>query len=206
MFTRLETGAPRLTRITSSALDVLTTLAHPLAETGEYAVTVMQHDEHVASFDVLVAEECTAAQVNVDLAYLSLDRAPTLHLRPGGSIVSYVTKGAGGYAIRVRRLGDPDQHCSYDSRNLQTDDLFVATPLRAGRYELSDRQRRQGVTVQVAPNPPAHFRYAPPPPAQIRLTEHGFDRTAVEVGFSQGIAVRVEVPHACLVIAGPHDL
>ena len=127
------------TSLDSGSLTMLGAVIHNFSEPGQYLGTVLWRDEAVGSFHLTVDKECPEMQVNIDLA--TLHRAASERreserkrfvVKAGGYAIFHVSHGAGGYTVRVGKLGQEREAKLFDSHELNEGDLFAATLIRPG--------------------------------------------------------------------------
>ena len=72
-------------------------------------------------------------------------------VKTGGYIVFHLSNGAGGYAVELRKTGRESKgKIVFDSRKLNENDLFVATPLRPGTYDITNVETKKKAELVVA--------------------------------------------------------
>jgi len=188
----------------SGALSRLATIAHPVAESGLYRLTVIRDDQEVVEHIVSVDESSTASQLDIDLAALAPGGAARLSrpattggccgggtapgaLRPGGYLQLMVGSGTSEYAAVLRRVdlqGD-ERPEEFDSRKLMPGDLVAGVLLRPGLYSIEDVGA--GGTARV------HVRYPEPgerlTPSEPLTIEFSRRSRVVEADPAQGIVL-----------------
>jgi hypothetical protein len=139
------------TSLDSGSLTMLGAVIHNFPEAGEYFGTVFRGSQTVASFRLTVDKESPAMQVNIDLATLHLpppepcdckagphDQEHHFVVNPKGYAVFHVSRGAGGFAVRVGKVPGEYETKFFDSRELREGDLFAATLIRPGTYSVTN--------------------------------------------------------------------
>ena len=150
----------------SAELTMLTSAVHKIAESGSYDGTIHRGADVVGRFRLAVSdmppEKCVAEsanQVNIDLKSLDLPSADQIEsqskncfqVRTGGYIVFHISNGAGGYFVELKRTGsESGGKIVFDSRKLGEKDLFVATPLRPGKYSVTNIETKAKAELVVA--------------------------------------------------------
>lgn len=185
----------------SGALNVLGTVVHQFEDTGEYRIDLFREDRHVTHRYLVVDDEEPRTQVTLDAATLPevqdrdshersccCDDHDVLHLRENGQFVFDVSRGPGGFAVRVTEADDGDP--AFDSRELGEADHFAATLMRPGRYVARQLEGDAELAVTV-PYPTGEGRGVPEP-ERIGVTEDGFDASAVEVHTGQGLVFDID--------------
>jgi len=210
MKARINTYAFRQTRIESARLGVLGTVAHPIADEGEYVGTVRKGKRQVATFHLTVDSEVKQAQANVDLANLTPKGRHSKRLRPAsfsmtskGYLVLYVSEGAGGVYVVLDKLGaekrnEDTRRRAFDSRRLGREDVFIVSLLRPGRYEMTDQTSRSEGHVTVAYPKPQRQPYVPPEPEKVAVSEKGFRPAELELRAAQSIVFTIGAEEASL--------
>jgi len=185
----------------SGALNVLGTVVHQFEDTGEYRIDLFRGDRYVTHRYLVVDDEEPRTQVTLDAATLpevqdreSHERScccgdhDVFHLRENGHFVLDVSRGPGGFAVRVTAADDGDP--VFDSRELDENDHFAATLMRPGRYVARQREGDAELTVTV-PYPTGEGRGVPEP-ERIDVTEDGFEASDVEIRTGQGLVFDVD--------------
>ena len=72
-------------------------------------------------------------------------------VRTGGYILFHLTTGAGGYAVELKKTGSENGgKIVFDSRKLNENDNFIATPLRPGIYNITNVGTKAKAELVVA--------------------------------------------------------
>ena len=220
MKARINTYAFQQTTVDSASLGVLGTVAHPLTEPGDYEGTVFKNGFEMARFSLRVALDAGDTQVDIDLATLPSSRGRpepcgcdgkgssghSPALKPGGYLVLYASTGAGGFHVLLDKLsgekvkGDKPA-AVFDSRILNKGDLFIASLLRPGLYEMAELHSGAKGSIVVAYPQPGGKPYAPPPPATVRVSDKGFTPAKLDVAAAQGVVFTVESGGAAIRIS-----
>jgi hypothetical protein len=216
----------------SAALTQLGQIIHPFAHPGAYRGTVWLGEEPVADFRLRVNDD---AQAESDPVYVDLyglhrraltsradESADTLEIGAGGYACFYLSWGEGGYAVTVEGAARPEHkggavadrpaEGDFDSRRLGAGDIFVATPLRPGSYQLVNREGDSTCSVIVRyPDPRQQRDPTATRPGEVACRDGGFVPEALSLLPAQGIIVRLETPaHLRLALKhpdhGPEDL
>lgn len=206
MKTRINSYAISQTRIDSAQLGVLGTIAHPMTEDAEYRGTALQDGTPIATFRLAVDSEMQNQQVDIDLASLvgfrkHNDERYKEHTfsvtSKKGYVVFYVSQGPGNFQVVLDKVGDQKAQRVFDSRILKKGDLFIATLLRPGIYEMTESQSRGIGKIKVNyPPKPGPKPYSPAPPESVSITEGGFQPAEVTTGPAQGIVFTMQRPTA----------
>ena len=150
----------------SASLTMLTSVVHKTSESGIYDGTIQRGSDTVGRFRVAVSdsppEKCAVEsknQVNIDLKSLDLPVADHIEsqskncfqVRTGGYIVFHLSNGAGGYSVELRKTGTESKgKIIFDSKKLNDNDHFVATPLRPGTYKVINVETKTKAELIVA--------------------------------------------------------
>ncbi len=196
------------TTLDSGALTMLGVVIHNFPEPGEYRGTASRGERDVADFYLRVDKESDVMQVDIDLA--TLDRPATelcecksgLHERerhfvvnPKGYAVFYVSRGTGGYAVRVGRVEERSQTVVFDSREMKGGDLFAATLIRPGTYSVTNLSTgAKGEIVVSYPPQVGKERYRPPEPVEIECAGRELRPEKIKIQPAQGQIYRCQAP------------
>lgn len=188
------------TSLDSGSLTSLGAVIHNFPKPGEYLGTILQKEEDVGSFHLTVDEECPAMQVDIDLATLhqsapeccESELGKRFVVNPKGYAVFYVSRGPGGYAVRVGRLSGESEAELFDSRELKEGDLFAATLIRPGSYSVTNVNTKAKGEIVVGYPKIGKLSYHPPRPLSIESTKNELrlDKTRtdqVRIGAAQGL-------------------
>lgn len=150
----------------SASLTMLTSVVHKIAEPGIYDGAIQRWSDTAGRFRIAVSdlppERCAIesnSQVNIDLKSLDLPVANHIEsqvkncfqVKTGGYVVFHLSNGAGGYAVELRKTGRESKgKIVFDSRKLNENDLFVATPLRPGTYDITNVETKKKAELVVA--------------------------------------------------------
>ncbi len=150
----------------SASLTMLTSAIHKISELGVYDGIIQRGPDTVGRFRLAVSdfspEICVTEsknQVNIDLKSLDLPAADHIEsqskncfqVRIGGYVVFHLSNGAGGYAVELRKTGTESKgKIVFDSRKLNENDHFVATPLRPGTYQVINVETKAKAELVVA--------------------------------------------------------
>lgn len=204
------------TGVDSGALTMLGAVIHSFREAGEYQIVLMWNNETIRRFPLIVDDQSEAMQVDVDLAWLHRPVLEQVHegrymLKPGGHAVFHASRGAGGYAVIVVRLGEPQpgegghgrrpaaqpheaQPLPFDSRELRDGDMFAVTLLRPGMYTLTNAVNRAQGEIGVA-YPKARTQHDPAlEPISIECANKGFNPNRIQLQPGQGQVYRISTP------------
>ncbi len=194
------------TGVDSGSLTMLGAVIHRFPEVGEY-LGVAEREGKTRSFRLTVDEASAAMQVNVDLATLkpALARdseckcgdgeAEPIHryvVSPAGYVLFHVSRGPGGYAVRVGRLVEQDEPV-FDSAKLEGDDLFAVTLIRPGTYSVRNLITSASGEI-VVPYPEGGRAHRPSEPVEIECTENAIRPARIRIQAAQGQVYRFRTP------------
>jgi len=188
----------------SGALTMLGAIVHSFGEAGEYRGTVRRDQDAMATFYVTVDKACAVADAKIDLAKLAspanedggccrAENGPRFVVHPKGYAVFHVSGGPGGYAVNVRRADENPELKAYDSRVLQSGDIFAGVLMRPGRYTIRNELSDADAEVTVAYPVVGKVAYKPPPPQDVKCGETIAPRR-IELQPVQGLNFRVDAP------------
>ena len=194
--------------IDSGALTVACSVVHNFPEPGTYACAVVVGKKTEATFHVAVGDEYPATHVTVDLATAGRASAGEkceceggagadgrhFEVNTKGFAVFYVSRGAGGYAVRaVGKLRKNDKPLVFDSRELRAGDIFTISLLRPGSHALSNSTGAKGkITVLYPGAKKGRELYNRAPPVEVRCTTGEFNPKEIEAEVAQGQVYRIE--------------
>lgn len=207
----VNTYALRTERLESNRLGTLAMIAHPLAEDGAYAGTILHDQIEVGSFGVEVRYDHNAAQADFDLAQIATraaagERAPvTAKLKTGGYLMLFVSQGPGGYQVVMDRLAERDEPRGktrrvFDSAQLEKSDLFIVTLIRPGLWKMAEKSAGAEGTIRVAYPTPGKTQYRPGEPVHVKVAKGQFRPKDVKVGAAQGVVFEVGNEGTVLVV------
>lgn len=180
------------THADSGALTQLGVVIHRFDEPGTYQCRVFRADQLAGRCFVVVDPEVGTSDVTVDLAAVGDDGDQTYHVHPAGAVLFHVSQGSGGFHVVVSRPQENDEgfETVFDSRRLETDDVFVVRPVQPGRYTVSNADTSaEGELVVTPPKDGALFKPHTPISATIGAS---VDPERVETVAAQGVAYRVD--------------
>ena len=212
MAVRVNTHALQTSTIESARLGVLGMILHQMNEEGNYAGTVFRGGSEVASFHLAVDKKFTNTQVDVDLASRGKEECTCpetarpegrYELAPKGYLILYVSEGAGGFHVELKRLEAEAAAARsvFDSRTLGPTDQFVATILRPGSYEMVDELGKAKGRIVVAYPKLEKQPYRPAAPVQVSVTPDAFKPAEIALAAAQSIVFKVETAKAAIKIS-----
>ncbi len=186
----------------SGALGALGTVVHRFNEAGRYLATVLADGREVAEVEITVAEGGRPA-MQVDLAdaaeHRHVDKCCDKHeadLDVGGYGSFYVGSGNRRYAVVVRSTGK--RGVEFDSRRLQEGDLFAATVLRPGMYEITNEHGKGAMGLEVRYVRRGRTKYEPAKPLKVKIGET-FAQDILKAGPAQGLIFEATGPTRAIV-------
>jgi hypothetical protein len=194
------------TSVDSGSLTMLGALVHRFPEPGEY-LGVAERGGTARRFRLTVDEASPAMQLNIDLAELERAlsasdceckddeaRRARFVVNPNGYVVFHVSRGPGGYAVRVGRLVGEAEAPIFDSSELQPGDLFAVTLIRPGTYSVRNLTTEVKGEVAVAYPAPGKQPYRPSEPVSIECTERTLRPAKIKINAAQGQLYRLRTP------------
>ena len=192
----------------SGALTMLAAIAHRFGEPGDYLGVVMREDVEVGSFRLRSDESSPARQVDIDLAAFgpgpaqpdpdcdcqAEDPHRTFVVHPSGYAVFHVSRGPGGFRVRVGRPRQEEAEPEFDSACLEGEDMFMLTMIRPGTYSMQNSLTGARGEIVVPYPEPAKGPYRPPAPVEIGSSEKAFRPTRAKVQPAQGVVWRFKSP------------
>jgi hypothetical protein len=192
--------------VDSGALTMACSVVHNFSEPGTYAGSIIAGTRTSFTFHLLVDDKYPALQANIDLADTpgpaaegcdcKTERAggPHFEVNPKGFVVFYVSRGPGGFAVRVTgKLKTSDKPAVFDSRELTEGDIFAVSLLRPGTHTVMNSTGAKGKIVVGYPgSKKGRDLYNRAKPLEIRCTEKEFIPKEIEVEAAQGQVYRIE--------------
>jgi hypothetical protein len=177
----------------SGAITMLGPVVHQFAEPGSYQGEVLLGERAVGRFFLWVEDTCPAAQVNIDLSNLPAwaedccdDKASErFAVNTKGYAVFHVSSSRGGYAVVVRRTSGK-QDVVFDSRQLASGDIFAASVLRPGRYQVTNTLTGAKAALVVAYPKVGDKPRQQLEPVTIQCLENEFQPPAIRLESAQG--------------------
>lgn len=214
----INTHALSAERFDSARLTVLAMIAHPLSQTGTYSGTILAGEIEMGRFMIETRPEHPLTQINLDLAKTlprisASDRQPAAYkLKTGGYLMLLVSEGPGGFRVRLERAADEkkarDKSGSvFDSARLGKGDLFLVTPLRPGKWRMSEPGRGAEGTMTVAYPVLGKTPHRPDGPVRIKLADRAFEPAKVQIGPAQTVVFEIDAEPVSVVVtlSAPDD-
>jgi hypothetical protein len=200
----------------SGSLTMLGGVTHRFMESGQYRGVAYRGKETLGNFYINVDKNSPVAQANIDLAIF--EKNPTtaagtsasgtscgceegvtgetrFELNPKGYAVFHVSRGAGGYSVRVAKAAeDPKEQNQFDNRELKREDIFSAVIIRPGTYSVTNTLAKGNGEVTVSYPKAGKTPYRPPSPISVECSASGFEPAKVEVQPGQAVLFHCKVP------------
>jgi hypothetical protein len=136
----------------TTAIDII----HKFDEPGEYNGEITRNERNVGQFRLVVSENYSNKQANIDLKALDL---PSGHqsccndkkftLAPGGFCIFNVSEGMGGYSVDVYQSSEHPNARPFHSSELMEGDMVTATIMRPGVYEAVNVKNKTKLEIVV---------------------------------------------------------
>ena len=188
----------------SGSLTMLGAVIHSFRDPGEYRGVVRQGEELETPFYISSDKKSAVAQVSIDLASLTQPSAEPegccaesknrFIVNPKGYVVFYVSAGAGGYTVQVRKAEEDPKLKIFDNRELQEGDLFSAIIIRPGTYSITNLLTKAKGQVTVAYPKIGKTPYRPPNPVNVDCTKGAIEPENLELQPAQGLNFNIKVP------------
>ncbi len=190
----------------SGSLTMACSVVHNFAEPGNYACSVISGDRVVSRFHIDVNERYEAKHLTIDIAGKRSVSAKScdcgseaadsdhLEINPKGWVVFYVSRGAGGFAVKAdgKLLGDREKKSTFDTRKLQASDMFTVSLLRPGTHAVTSSTGAKGKITVSYPGTKKGQLFNKAKPAEIRCLDNTFEPKDVSLEAAQGLIFRVE--------------
>lgn len=179
---------------------------HKFEAPGEYEISLVQEDRVVERVPLVVAGESgdesrlamwqgeAPQHVSIEMGQAELQRPTTEVLRPyivrAGGYMSFTTISHENAAAIVARSRSEREEL-FDSRRLNTGDMFAVTLVRPGRYALRNTETDARGQITVAYPTVGDEPYRPPGPVAVECTEQGFSTSEIDLMPAQGIIFRI---------------
>lgn len=197
----VNTFALSADRILSSEIGPLGMVAHKIDTAGRYFGRVYQEETQVAQFEVIVEDEPTHGQADVDLANLvarpgeAQRKAARYKMTREGYSIFFVSAGAGGYHVTLEvpvGKNNGEARVVFDSQKLAENDLFVVTLIRPGVWLAYDRSSASTAEVTVSYPEVSEKAYRPvEQAAMITVGPKGMTPNALKIGPAEGVVFQI---------------
>lgn len=188
-----------LSTLDSGVITPMMAVAHRFKEPGRYEVQVLQGDDQVAGFSLVVDTGAPHDPVPIDLGDI---QCPIIVVSPETQVLFRAPRAQSGYTVVVERTDAEGRSTLFDTRRLEGGDIFMAVLLRPGRYIATDEG---GTSCEIAVTPPGKemVRYIPSrkegvisggAPLSITYGPDGFRPGEVEARSFQSLTFMIEAP------------
>jgi hypothetical protein len=186
------------TTLDSGALTQLGAVVHKFPDPGHYVGSIIHRDQSIGRFYLSVDPDCSATQVNIDLATIGEDRVTeewSNHLPENRFVVGsdgygvfHVSRGAGGFAATVTQSGgNPSESGKqFDTRELKRGDVFAVTLIRPGTYRVVNLGTTVRGEIVVAYPQVRNELYRPGEPVAVRCHDNSFEPSLIKIAAAQG--------------------
>lgn len=193
----INTYALQHNPIESSKIGVLGSVAAVLQNEGTYLGTVLRNGSEVGSFRINVGKDLPETQADVDMAVMAKDAVPEVkegccpddksdaaqaanretvyNVAQGGYMVLHASQGQGNFQAVVDFVPhDGGERVDFfNSDELRRGNIFIATLLRPGQYQLMEHVQGSQGTVHVAYPPEPSGDYVAPEPLEVQVNGGG---------------------------------
>jgi len=179
--------------ISSAKIGLLGVVIHPLNQIGAFSGEVTVGSKVVRRFQLVVKDEGTEQQLNVDLSERALN-GKKLVTKQGSYVVFHVTRGSQKYGVNLRevtKLGKLKR--VFSSNTLRQGDLFAVTILQPGRYAVDETRSGAKANLDVVSpkvGVPPHLIE----PARIQVSNKGFLPKKIDLCSGQGHVYDIQAP------------
>jgi hypothetical protein len=179
--------------VDSGAISLLGPVVHQFTKPGVYQGEALLNERPAGRFFLWVEDACPASQVDIDLSNLPAwagnccdDKAGARFVvNPKGYAVFHVSSSRGGYAVVVRQTGEKAETV-FDSRELGPGDVFAASLLRPGRYQVTNTITGAKGVVEVAYPRVGEKPRQRPEPVTVECHEKEFRPARIRLESAQG--------------------
>ncbi|MHB8625275.1 MAG: hypothetical protein ACYDBJ_25460 [Aggregatilineales bacterium] len=194
------------TSFDSGSLGGLGAVIHRFDQPGEHRITVLQAEKVIQTLGLKVTDiarqlpanaqptsgaapaSSSPTAVHVDL---SGALSPIADLTPQSYALFHAPQGIGGFAVQIHASGVDNQPPIFDSRKLQSNDIFTVTLLRPGRYSLTNAGKLAKGEIRVSYPVIGATAYRPPDPVTVQVTAQGFHPHAIQLQPAQGLIFHI---------------
>lgn len=192
----------------SGSLTMLGAVVYSFGEPGEYRGAVRGQDATKEVFYISVDKNSPIAQVEIDLAALTEptresaerdrkceEKKRQFSVNPRGYALFRVSRGAGGFHVRVRKADESEETRIFDSRQLSDGAVFSCMILRPGTYSVVNTlgDARAEAIVSYPPER-GKSAYRPPAPARVDATSDAFHPKRIDLMPAQGLIFECKDP------------
>jgi hypothetical protein len=191
------------TGVDSASLTMLSCVMYNFSDPGDYQGSVLRGKDTAGRFQLKVDKDSLNMQVDIDLVSVTADtpdacckeEQSVYVVNPKGFAVFHVSRGVGGYAVVVGRLGQERPVADFDSRELQEGDLLAVTLVRPGTYAVQLLPGGARGEIAVAYPPKAgKAPYVPPDAVTIDCADQSLKPNRIRISCAQGQMYRFTKP------------
>jgi len=178
----------------SDALGVLDSIAHPFQYPGQYQGQVMVGKTMVARFVIDIRAEGNGEQVTVNLDEVTKNKKVT-RLTGGkadGKVPVYAlfhATSARDYHVIIK--GSDGKSVVFDSRKLDTGDIYIVMPVQPGDYDIGDGKKSLA-KLNVAQAKPGDKAQIMERGAALKVTKEGIKGGTIKIMSGQPVTFEME--------------
>ncbi|MEL6943029.1 MAG: hypothetical protein AAFO82_10195 [Bacteroidota bacterium] len=185
----------------SSFIGALTYTIHQLTKEGEHVATVYLNNQIISYFNINFDKEAKSDQVDIDLGTITPQsrvayEGNSIEVGGEGYVVFYNSKNDNSYKIVIQRMENKKMVKCFDSTKLKKGDLFVAYPIRPGKYHISGSSSKNVTELEVLY--PSEEMIRKPgqieQPIKLKSQESGFGMETAKIVPGQGIIFEFDDP------------
>jgi hypothetical protein len=190
------------TKWDSGSLTMLSSVVHRFPDEGMYTGTVYKKKEVVGHFHIHIDTKFSEKQINIDLRKLKFSPSKRIaslpnklfNLNPDGNAVFFVSRGTGGFSVEIRKSGPKGGSASFDSKQLQQNDLYAITLVQPGGYGCTNARDKSECSIKVVPIKRGKQQFEPPKPVRVKVTQKGFTPSDISLLSTQTLVFQVMTP------------
>lgn len=197
---RLNRSIITKTKFDSRFINILACTVHQLKEPGAYFGTVYLKKEIAAEFEVILDESVEASQINIDMdSVVSKNvgggKRPIFKVGKTGHVLFCATKSDQAYRVRLTK-NPAQKRPSFDSKNLQENDLYITQYFRPGKYIATHSGLKgQQLEIEVAyPSKKRNTRSSLYLKKNVEIRKDGFSDGSITVLPLQALVLKNEIP------------
>ncbi len=195
------------TSFDSGSLGGLGAVIHRFDHPGDHRITVLQAEKTIQTLGLKITGIARQPPANAQpiSGAVPASPAPTaVHVDLSGALSSiadlapqsyalfHAPQGIGGFAVQIHAASADNQPPVFDSRKLQSDDLYTVTLLRPGRYSLINAGTSAKGEIRVSYPVIGATAYRPPDPLNVQVSAKGFEPNAIELKPAQGLIFHIQ--------------
>lgn len=191
------------TSFDSGSLGGLGAVVHRFDQPGDHRITVLQAEKTLHTIGLKVTPtlrqppatgQPTPASPSPTSLHVDLSGALSsiADLAPQSYVLFHAPQGTSGFAVQIHAAGAENQPPVFDSRKLQTNDIFTVTLLRPGRYSLVNAGMSAKGEIRVSYPVIGTTAYVPPDPLSVQVSAKGFAPNTIELKPAQGLIFHIQ--------------